>query len=830
MQPIKPREDLYSQQIELEGVMVDLGVERFTTMTKKAQEMGVEERTTYGNALISGLITSVSNTLTAEVTERIEGGRAGRKNPALVYLHQHVEQMDMIAFIALNKVIASISKNSTKVSTLAPRIGRAVDDELFYTSLREKDRRLHTYITRLAKERSAEHVKRKVVNLMLRRREVENPNAISDLLATHIGSYLIEAIITSTDLIEVQEVIAGDGTRNTANMILPTEATRKFIADRTLSAALMRPAYEPMIVPPMDWVGPTKGGYISRSFRPLRLVKSRARGYQAAIAEVDMSRVLDAVNAAQQTAWAVNPFILSVLEVGWERGHSLGGIPIRENIELPPKPFDIDDNEEARIAWRKEARAVHEENRVIDSKRFSFVTMLQTAQKYSRFERIYMPYTLDFRGRIYAVPQFNPQGPDAMRALLRFAEGKPIDNDSAPFLAIHLANTGAFNKIDKAALEDRVAWVYENEDKIVACAEDPFENRWWTEADSPFCFLAACHEWAGWLREGPGFLSHIPVALDGSCSGLQHFSMAFADEIGGAAVNLVPSDKPADIYSLVMERVIAQAKIDAAGEGDEAEVAAQWLRSQLLIRSTFKRPTMTYGYGSGQYGFREQIEVDTLKPAHRDFLQGNGPWPFEEKGFKASLYLARETLKAVEGTVVKAAEAMAWLKEIAGLVASEGQTVRWTTPDGFPVVQAYYEVASKRIDTVIFGTRYQTQIPVDTTKVSKRQQVSAVSPNFIHSLDATHLRMAVLAAKEEGIDSFALVHDSFGTHAADTGRFFVILRETLARLYLDHDVVGDLHAEIASQLTPENAEQMPMPPSKGNLDLAAVVDCDFAFA
>ncbi|UTW13369.1 DNA-directed RNA polymerase [Marinobacterium rhizophilum] len=49
----------------------------------------------------------------------------------------------------------------------------------------------------------------------------------------------------------------------------------------------------------------------------------------------------------------------------------------------------------------------------------------------------------------------------------------------------------------------------------------------------------------------------IPIALDGSCSGIQNLSLAFRDEIGGAAVNIVPSDFPSDIYGLVADSTVS---------------------------------------------------------------------------------------------------------------------------------------------------------------------------------------------------------------------------------------------------------------------------------
>lgn len=833
MEAIKPQADLIIHQHELEDEMTQIGVSSFEQKMKGAVEKGIEDRTVYGTALLDHKMPQVVETLRERILHR-ESGKAGRKGAAYKYLKMFEERLDAVAFIALRLVISNLSARDVKYNSLAMRIGRALEDEHHYGKVREEDKKLYDYLQKEAKKRFAAHVKRKVVNYHLSKREMGARESWPETDIAVLGATILEAII-NTGLIEKKTEAAGRGKR--ATYVMATEAIREFIAQRSASAGLMRPMYEPMVVEPADWSSPYNGGYLTRRVRPVRFVKTHQKGYLDSLEDMDLTNVYAAVNAAQKTAWAINPFILTVLNMAWDQNHSIGSIPPKHAMEEPVKPFDIEENEEARKAWRKEAHQVIMENREMDGKRISFLQSLTTANRYQLFDRLYMPYQLDFRGRIYAVPRLNPQGPDWMKAMLMFSEGKPLDDDSAVFLAIQVANTGAFDKIDKAPLEDRVRWVYDNEDKIVACAQNPFDNRWWTEADSPYCFLAACREWAGWLEEGEGFVSHLPVALDGSCSGIQHFSMALADEVGGAAVNLVPADKPADIYTLVMNQAIDQVRADSSTTGENSDMAAAWLRSGLMDRSCFKRPTMTYGYGSSQFGFRDQIETDTLRPVHRAYQRGEGPWHFEDNGFKASLYMAKITQQAVERTVVKAAECMAWLKDTASVVTSEGLPVRWTTPDGFPVVQHYRELRSHRVNTMIFGSRVTMMIEprVDEEKeskpkVSRRKQASGLSPNFVHSLDATHLRMAVLQAFNEGIQNVALVHDSFGTHAADTGRFFVILREALVTMYTEQDVIEDFAAQMRGQLPPEAREKLPTPPEKGTLDLTAVVNSDFAFA
>ena len=45
----------------------------------------------------------------------------------------------------------------------------------------------------------------------------------------------------------------------------------------------------------------------------------------------------------------------------------------------------------------------------------------------------------------------------------------------------------------------------------------------------------------------------LPVHMDGSCNGLQHYAALGRDEAGGRAVNLLPSDAPQDVYKVRRE-------------------------------------------------------------------------------------------------------------------------------------------------------------------------------------------------------------------------------------------------------------------------------------
>lgn len=174
------------------------------------------------------------------------------------------------------------------------------------------------------------------------------------------------------------------------------------------------------------------------------------------------------------------------------------------------------------------------------------------------------------------------------------------------WLAIHGSN--CFGN-DKVSLDDRHSWVLQHQQEILECAEDPFSHAWWHEADEPFCFLAFCLEWAGYVREGLDFVSHIPVAMDGTCNGLQIFSLILRDKVGGSAVNLLPAAKPQDIYQIVADKVIGKLKTDAADPDKDAIVttkegkafynpakSAAILLDMDINRKTTKRQVMVLPY------------------------------------------------------------------------------------------------------------------------------------------------------------------------------------------------------------------------------------------
>jgi len=473
---------------------------------------------------------------------------------------------------------------------------------------------------------------------------------------------------------------------------------------------------------------------------------------------------------------------------------------------------------------------------------------LAVAERFRDEEAMYFPHQLDWRGRAYPLPLYlTPQGNDMQRGLLEFANGVAItDQDGADWLAIHGAGMFGY---DKVSLEERVEWVMQHEAQILAAAENPYDHRFWLDADKPWQFLAFCFDWAGYRAEGFDYVSALPVQMDGTCNGLQNFSAMLLDEIGGAAVNLIPADKPQDIYQRVADKVIvriaqdidsdepivAKQKFDDGTEREiivctVGEIARGWLGN--VTRKVTKRPVMTLAYGARRFGFVSQVEEDTIRPwrekdpvGYPFIRSGEDGKPFDF-GYKAAAYMGGLIWDMVGEVVVAARMAMDWLQEASKVASKEGLPIYWTTPAGFLVQQAYRVPNVKRIDTTFNSQRLQLTYQVGAGKIDSRRQASGISPNWVHSLDASHLMKTITACHEQGIRSFSMIHDSYGTHAGNAWAMARTLREKFVQMYSEVDTLARFKDELEQQTA---VELLPLPP-KGNLDLNVVLDSPFFFA
>jgi DNA-directed RNA polymerase len=198
------------------------------------------------------------------------------------------------------------------------------------------------------------------------------------------------------------------------------------------------------------------------------------------------------------------------------------------------------------------------------SLRCSAILKLDQADKFKEFKEIFFPYNMDFRGRAYPVPpHLSNVGSDLCRGVLKFAEAKPLGPRGLYWLKVHLAN---FAGKDKMSFDARASFVDEHIDQVRASVKDPFEGDcWWMSLEDPFQGLATCFEIVDAIDSGDpeSFMCSLPVHMDGSCNGLQHYAALGRDLVGGKAVNLCSMDAPQDVYVGVMHEVIRRVAEEA---------------------------------------------------------------------------------------------------------------------------------------------------------------------------------------------------------------------------------------------------------------------------
>jgi DNA-directed RNA polymerase len=890
--PMVGNKRLYLTQLEFELSMKEAGKRRFQKNIEKANSAGKEDETSYGARII--------NSYTAPLQEALEmvckHKTKGRGIHAVPFVEN--EDMKMIAFMTLKGIVECISKE-VPISHVYLRIGRYIEDEIVLKNLKASD--LDNYKTLMnAFDKKTSYKLKRDTAMYVFREKGERYAVWEDRDRAAVGTMCYDALCRSVPAF-VEEVKLLRMVKNkpkTEIFLRATPSTMDWISDNIEFMQFLAPMYEPMVVQPLAWnQGMTKGGgYISNHIRPLKFVKTRNKKALKLLRTAEMPAVYKAVNAAQDTAWRIrHPLLNLLLKAYKEEIPSLGGLSFTRSEEFPIQPSK-EEYPELHREWRKEVHVIREANLRRNSEMMSMFNTLATADKYKTFQKIYMPHQLDFRGRLYCVPNLSPQGADFIKSMLEFGEGKELGTEEGKgWLFVHIANL--FGQ-DKVPFAERIQWVEDNMAELIDSADDPLESRFWESADKPFQALAACYELQGYAQFGLKWKSRMPVALDGSCSGLQNLGMALKCEKTGKTVNLTASDKREDIYLQVADSVTESLEgkcdyseiinghttldlvcVDKCKEAYFTEAVspteAKWLSVwnsvqavatdeerkergvlakvrkkntqtraayQWLVygvgRSSCKRPVMTYPYGSEAYGFKQQIMDDILKPylkttlkkfgvtIHRDLP--NEAWEFDGDGFQAAQVLADEIYAAVQKAVVLAAEAMKWLQSTARLIAIEERPITWHTPIGFPVMQDYRNMKVKEMRTHYFGKRYIHSIAEDLLTMDKGRSSNGISPNVVHSLDSTHLMLLVANSIDEGFSSFALIHDSFGVHACDTGRFFHIIRESFLELYDTLDVFEDLHRQFDAQLPPDiHPDDLP---TYGTLDRSEILDSLYSFA
>lgn len=580
--------------------------------------------------------------------------------------------------------------------------------------------------------------------------------------------------------------------------------------DRESVRETLHPRHLPMLVPPKPWLSHDSGGYFSVKTSAMRYKDSIEQNsyLRAASDNNGLEVVFAGLDVLGTTAWCINKEVFDVVLRVWNSGEDVADMPPSHFSEPEPQR-PADDDIKSRSAYTQRLRRWAQLRAANHSQRCDINYKLEIARSFLN-ERFFFPHNMDFRGRAYPIPShLNHIGNDLCRGLLKFAEAKPLGKNGLRWMRIHLANVWGY---DKASFQEREEFAIRHEAQVFRSARDPLgAERWWTHADDPWQCLAACVELEKALNypDGPeAFPSQLPVHQDGTCNGLQHYAALGGDLQGAQQVNLRGGDRPSDVYSGVADLVVNTLS-ERAAEGDET---AQLLQGK-VTRKVVKQTVMTTVYGVTFVGAKNQVMRQ---------LADRGDIP-AAKLWESASYLAKVIMGCIGDLFSGANMIQTWLAQTARLIAKsipgdrfvntgtdaeplwsrsrrggsrdsreQMTSVIWTTPLGLPVVQPYRKVKKHQVLTSIQTVFIRD--PNENFEVNTSKQASAFPPNFIHSLDATHMYLTAIECHSKGL-VFASVHDSYWTHACDIDAMNDTIRDTFVRLH-SQDLLTRLRDEF----------------------------------
>lgn len=825
------REILWAQQDDLETQALDQGIRRFR---EELRRQPASQWPASRQLIAAALAEMVDGIEQARMLVERGGGAKGCQGWGIPFL---VMDPNALALAALSTVLDRCASGQSPTATaLLAAVGRRCEMEFQFLLLKEDAPRLKAVMERRLKRGwNARNLRRAMTTL-----GDDYLKAWDRRTRLRVGMKMLEILVERSGMFHfIKRRERGKAHAMYHVEMLP--GTVEAIDELHEALEIMTPVFAPTVVPPNPWSAEDRGGYrILRQYTPFIIPPSMA----GAPVTVDHSEaVYAAVNIVQATPWRINTDVMRVMKQVWKAGGGIAKLPPASDI-VNPAPYPLYGTEDQQVEWKKDAAGIHQRNARAVGKRLMFLQTIGIAEQF-KDETFYFPHRCDFRGRIYPIPQFlQPQGNDVARGLLTFAEKKPLGERGLYWLRVQYANCWG---IDKVSFGSRVTWANEKLDEFCAFhwRAQKLEDLWewkhlWLEADKPWQALATLLEigQACMLDNPAEYQSSLPVSMDGSNSGLQHLSAMLLDEEGGKLVNLTPAEQPSDIYTDVADwvrdavyedsRSVLVTEADAGAlriAGPKAvekmlekdgkidttilTLPHDWLKAG-IDRGLCKRPTMTYCYGVTQQGLK-------------DALISDGYLDWADNQYAACQYIGKKIWGGIQANITGASRAMDWLREVAGVANKAGQLIEWHTPVGFHVNTPYIDARTTRISCLSAELTFR----VYDSEAGPRpyKQRNSLPPNFVHSMDAAHLMMTVLAGSANGINSWMMIHDSFGTHACDVDNLNQTLREEFVKLYSI-----DVFARLKSQVEHQTGLPVPAPPEKGQLRLEEVHDSPYFFA
>jgi len=766
-------------QQDFERRQIQGGLHRLRSNTTKLEEKTYASATVYGSACVNSILPDLIAYIDSKKDKFL---MAAGRNHAIFHNHILPSSSDVQALltckVAFDHIFSPQQKKHT-VTVISMAIGAALEAEAqiaYYE--KEAPALLATLKKNYWHQAKGTEYKRKCIQTLMHKQSITPWVRWDKTTKVKVGTFLMDCLMEVSRWFERDYIRKG---RKTLAVLVPSTLLIEQHAEIMRMAELFSPLAKPMLIPPRNWHTLQDGGYYLNDLtRCHQLIRKSDGGL------IQGEIPYQFINKIQQVQYKLNPFIVGVAKELEERGISVGKFRPVIQHEIPPTPPE-EASKEVWREWKTKARTAR--NLQAAEVRKSCRTRM-TMEVVREFEGkdYYIPWSFDYRGRAYPIPNLlTPQDTDFGKSLILFSEGAKITPKGLEWIKFQLATTYG---LDKATMQERLEWVSmpANQDLVFRIVKDPIKYiADWENADEPWLFLAAANEYVS-LIMGHTDMTHLPVAVDATCSGLQILAGLAKDASTARMVNVIGSEKPQDAYATIASRSM---------EAIPDRLKPHW------DRKVTKRCVMTIPYNAKPFSNRSYIKD-----------------AFKEKGVEVDKDELTECVKAVrtamDVVVPGAMRVMKWIEtEIARAIRSGADEIRWKTPSGFNVKQRLMKRRSTIIKTQLMG-RCEVHVAGAETGVDLRHHRNATAPNLIHSLDASLLHLAVMDTHFP----IALIHDSVLCRATDMCKLSTLVRKTYMTLFAEHEPLNDFALAIGAE------EQ---PPIIGDLKPEAVIDSQYFF-
>jgi DNA-directed RNA polymerase len=720
-------------------------VNRLRERTRTAEDRCYASSTVYGSSFLNSGLEAITKEIATKLSH-ITRGWASDKAAAVMAIKDC--DPTVLALITAKGILDVLGQRKLEKPTYAAvtyHIGNLVFDQILLDQFcaKHKDLFESAHSTIHAHKGYSYRVQR--YRAAMRKHGIQAarwPTSVKVL----VGGWLMDRLAAATGWITTR-VVRSSAHKSQTLVVYQPEFLR-------MKEALMERAEAfaaclwPMLCEPNDWTQDSSGGYLTNELRRLTsLVRSSIPKKRCLL--LRGSRALAMLNRLQRVPYRINSRVLEIANFCMERRISVGKFRAEEPTPPPPKPEPWETApDEEKLAYRRARTQIEDKNSALAQKNYRTAEAVFVANKYKQ-EVFWIPWSFDFRGRCYPIPtSLSPQGTDFDKSLIYFQEEGPVNEW---WLAFQVATTYG---LDKATMQDRIDWTRNNHDLIDLIASDPEGTvEEWSQAEEPWCFLAAALEYSQCVIHKTKRTSGLPVSVDATCSGLQHLSALALDRTAAEMVNVVPTDKPSDGYAIVAEKA--------------KEILPQHLH-HLMNRKLTKRTVMTTPYGVTENSARDYIRQ-------------------ELKGVELERGELQAIVKAVYRFAVREVFAgpcasMTFIQKTAGTKIKEGSsTLEWFTPSGFHVIQEYRKNESQPVSTRLLGQRIQTWLNKEweERQIDLNKAKTAASPNLIHSLDASLLHLVFADCEYP----FTVIHDCVLGRSCDMDQMGKQIRDKFVEIY-----------------------------------------------